>query len=112
MSCKYRMGEDHMFDFSGQTVIVTGGTRGIGRAVVEAFLASGARVIASYVENDEAAKALQDDAYFLFGADLAAGDPFDVLDELPGFFAPGFGPPGLVDDLLHHGSLPSLNLLD
>jgi len=32
------------FDFSSKRVLVTGGTRGIGRAVVDAFLAAGARV--------------------------------------------------------------------
>lgn len=34
------------FDFTDKRVLVTGGTRGIGRAVTEAFLASGARVAA------------------------------------------------------------------
>ena len=44
------------FDFKGQTAIVTGGTRGIGRAVSEAFLKAGAKVIATYRSNEEEAK--------------------------------------------------------
>jgi 3-oxoacyl-[acyl-carrier protein] reductase len=34
--------------FSGETILVTGGARGIGRACVEAFAAAGARVILNY----------------------------------------------------------------
>jgi len=44
-------------DFAGQTAIVTGGTRGIGRGVAEAFLRAGARVIATYASNEAAAEA-------------------------------------------------------
>jgi 3-oxoacyl-[acyl-carrier protein] reductase len=44
-----------MFNFKDQTVIVTGGTRGIGAGVTKAFLTNGAKVIATYANNDEAA---------------------------------------------------------
>lgn len=42
--------------FESQTVIVTGGTRGIGAGIVESFLSKGARVVATYSGNDEAAR--------------------------------------------------------
>lgn len=44
-----------MFDFSNQRVIVTGGTRGIGAGISQAFLQAGATVIAAYSSNDAAA---------------------------------------------------------
>ena len=42
--------------FQDQTVIVTGGTRGIGRGIAEAFLKEGATVISTYAGNDAAAE--------------------------------------------------------
>ncbi len=44
------------FDFSGQTALVTGGTRGIGAAVSAALLKAGATVIATYASNAAAAE--------------------------------------------------------
>tara|TARA_B100001123_G_C15206039_1_gene985280 strand:+ start:62 stop:805 length:744 start_codon:yes stop_codon:yes gene_type:complete len=44
------------FDFTGQTALVTGGTRGIGRAISEALLNCGAKVIATYRSNEKEAK--------------------------------------------------------
>lgn len=43
------------FDFNERVVVVTGGTRGIGRGVTESFLKNGAKVVATYASNDEAA---------------------------------------------------------
>lgn len=43
-----------------KTALVTGGTRGIGRAISEALLANGYKVAANYAGNDEAAKECAD----------------------------------------------------
>ena len=45
-----------MYQFNDQHVIVTGGTRGIGAGITEAFLKAGAIVVATYSGNDEAAR--------------------------------------------------------
>ncbi len=47
------------FDFSEQTAVVTGGTRGIGRAAAEAFLAAGARVVSLYGGDERAADGMR-----------------------------------------------------
>ena len=47
-------------DFAGQKAVVTGATRGLGRAVTEALLARGAHVIGVYGGNDEAAAAFKE----------------------------------------------------
>ena len=49
-------------DFTNQRVVVTGGTRGLGRAATLAFLEAGATVHATYRGDDAAAEALRTDA--------------------------------------------------
>jgi NAD(P)-dependent dehydrogenase (short-subunit alcohol dehydrogenase family) len=59
------------FGFTGKRVLVTGGTRGIGRAAVEAFLAAGAKVAVNGRSKDTTMAAL---ATFGTGAFAAPGD--------------------------------------
>lgn len=55
-------------EFTDKIVVVTGGSRGIGRAISLAFVHCGARVFAAYMSNDEAARALVSEAAGLPGS--------------------------------------------
>jgi len=54
-------------EFNGTIVVVTGGTRGIGRAVSLRFAREGALVTAAYLKNDDAAHSLMEEAAGLPG---------------------------------------------
>jgi enoyl-[acyl-carrier protein] reductase III len=48
-----------LFDLTGKRVLVTGGTRGIGRAISAQLARAGAAVVANYVRNDDFAESLK-----------------------------------------------------
>ena len=50
-----------MYNFKDQVVIVTGGTRGIGKGISKTFLESGATVLATYAGNDVAAATFKEE---------------------------------------------------
>ncbi len=50
-----------MEDFNGQTVVVSGATRGIGRAITAGFIKGGANVIGIYACNSDAAASFSDE---------------------------------------------------
>jgi len=62
------------FDFAGKRVLITGGTRGIGRSAVEAFLDAGARVAVNGRSADSTARAVAE----LGGPERVVAAPGDV----------------------------------
>jgi 3-oxoacyl-[acyl-carrier protein] reductase len=75
-----------MYDFKEQTVIVTGGTRGIGKAIAESFLKAGARVIVTYSTNEAAAAQFkQDNRQFAENIDVQKLD-VSKYEEVEKFF--------------------------
>ena len=80
-----------MGQLDGRNAIVTGGSRGIGRAIVARFVAAGARVLFTYRADEAAAKEVEGERATAVRVDLAepgdldrlyamADDTFDGLD--------------------------------
>ena len=61
-----------MIDLGGKTVLVTGGSRGIGEAIVRAVAASGASVLLHYARSRDAAEAIRNG--WMHTGDLATID--------------------------------------
>ena len=59
-------------NLKNKVVLVTGGSRGIGKAIVHAFAAEGARVAFNYLQNDEKARALVSEISEKYGQDSLA----------------------------------------
>jgi 3-oxoacyl-[acyl-carrier protein] reductase len=72
-----------MTDLNGKTVLVTGGSRGIGAAIVRAVAGAGAKVLLHYVKSREAAEAIRTEigpsSCHLIAADLARTDAAETL---------------------------------
>ncbi|MFN8020382.1 MAG: SDR family NAD(P)-dependent oxidoreductase [Acidimicrobiales bacterium] len=62
-------------DFTGKRVLVTGGTRGIGRAIVDAYAAAGATVVMNGSSDESVAAALVDAAPGVIGIAASVADP-------------------------------------
>ena len=78
---------ESLFSLVGRTALVTGGTRGIGKAISLHFARAGAQVLANYVRNDEAAEKMKEEAASqkldlqVCRADLTSRKGLDLLVE-------------------------------
>lgn len=96
-----------LFDLSGRVALVTGGTRGLGRAMVDAFAASGARVIISSRKPDaceQTAQALREAGHEAVGFACHAGR-WEEIDALAAFAWDAFGH---VDVLVNNAGISPL----
>ena len=64
-----------LFDLTGRLALITGSSRGIGRAIAEGYLAAGARVLINGRDKDAVAAAVK-----ALGSNVIAA-PFDVTDK-------------------------------
>lgn len=69
-----------LFDLGGKTAIITGSSRGIGRAIAEAFAEAGARVVISSRKQD-ACEAVADDINARFGEGHAIAVAASISDK-------------------------------
>ncbi|MBM4374545.1 MAG: 3-oxoacyl-ACP reductase FabG [Deltaproteobacteria bacterium] len=67
-----------MFDLKGKTALVTGGSRGIGRAIAEGLAAQGAHVVVNYVRGEDRAREVVAAIEAIGGSAEILG--FDVAD--------------------------------
>jgi len=72
-----------MLDFKGKSVIVTGGTRGIGKAVAAAFAEAGARVVLSGRNAEQAAQVAAEIDGDVHGLALDIADSTSVSEFFP-----------------------------
>ena len=98
--------------FDGRTALVTGGTRGIGRAVSLRLAAGGAEVALNYLSKDDAARHTADEVEKLGGRSLLVrGDMSDPAqaDAVAGATREELGP---VDILVHCAGLAVVESAD
>jgi 3-oxoacyl-[acyl-carrier protein] reductase len=92
-------------EYKDMIVVVTGGTRGIGRAISLAFAREGATVFAAYLGNDEAARALIEDADELPGTISAFKADVSTSEGATGLINAAATITGYIDVLVNNAGI-------
>ena len=100
-----RAGFDRLFDMSGRVVIVTGGTRGIGLALAEGFVASGASVVVAS-RKAEACEAAARHLQRLGGSAMGVPTHMGDIDQLEGLVERTVEEFGAIDVVVNNAANP------
>jgi 3-oxoacyl-[acyl-carrier protein] reductase len=91
--------------FSSSIVVVTGGTRGIGRAISLAFASGGAQVFAAYLNNDAAAASLAGEAADLSGSIVAVKGDVSTTEGAQRLISAASQDSGYIDVLVNNAGI-------
>lgn len=94
---------DRLFDMTGRTVIVTGGTRGIGLAMAEGFILAGANVVVASRKPD-ACEAAAEHLRGLGGKAIGVPTNMGSLDDLDRLVAATVAEFGGIDVLVNNAA--------
>jgi 3-oxoacyl-[acyl-carrier protein] reductase len=101
-----------MFDLTGKVALVTGASRGLGRAIALAYAAQGADVAVNYRGNEEAARKTADEIRAAGrSAELIQGDTSAGRDACEAIVKAAIDALGKVDILVNNAGITRDNLL-
>ncbi len=92
-------------EFKDKTVVVTGGTRGIGRSISLRFAGEGARVYAAYLRNDAAAENLVKEGGGLAGTITVAKADVSTADGAAALMDTAAKESGCIDVLVNNAGI-------
>ncbi len=100
-----------MYTFNDKTVLVTGGSRGIGKAIVKAFAANGANVVINYVSSEKAATELVEEIINLGGRAMAIQADVSVFQDAEKLVEQTIAAYGKIDVLINNSGITKDNLM-
>ncbi|MBI9009697.1 MAG: 3-oxoacyl-[acyl-carrier-protein] reductase [Tenericutes bacterium] len=100
-----------MNSFKGKTVLITGGTRGIGKAIAQKFSSLGANIVINYVNSKETAEAMVEDIKRNGGNSLSIQGDVSSFEESKTIVEETIKHFGKIDILINNSGITKDNLM-